>query len=468
MFGIEFRRLVAASCLLVCCQTPALPQQEPSRFDRLSALEASDDLKAYRKELTAGGEFTQRHRQLLLADGLPQLLAEGNRRNLAYVRGRLASLFLDDITNAAARGKANTAAIEGLVELAVSERTAIEGSVNAALLLGELRDEDGGPLAEATAAVEKLLLAESLAPAVRVAALQGLVPRVEAAGAGAADDRKQAAVALLPTLDTLLLRIGGDEEAASPGLEPVVRIWLQQRVVDLAAGIAPLAAADFEPLAAIGQKVLSLLEDAASPVDLRVRAARFLADRVGSESGPDPEELIDLIGATAVAAVVEDRSAIKRIELGQFLSSGVQGGMSMQPAEASMMGPGMMPGPGMATGPDGSPLPAKPSLLPVATCLRTSWRLVSLSEALATIAKALGEKGEPLEQRAGRWRELGIAIYEKPGDEAVLAAATELAPEPDPEPVETEPGPKPAAGERPGLPPGRPRPVTPFSPFMNR
>lgn len=428
---------------------PAGLAQEPSRFEQLSALQSSADIKAYKQDLGGGGSFTDRHRQLLVGDGLSQLVAAGNRDNLAYVRSRLPRLFLDVIRNAAARQQAAEAAVEGLDALARRQRTAIEGSVNAALLLGELTEQEGEPLAAATPVLERLALDPQVVPAVRVAALNGLAARVRAAGGGSPPATRQAAVALLPTLNKLLGAVQQPgEAAAADGLSPTVRDWLRSRSLDLASGIAPLAEADSEPLSAVGEAALDILKTAEGPIDLRVRAAVFLARLVKPEPNAAAAELGELIDAVAVAAVVEDRQARELIELEQSL-----GGIGPPGGAAMMAGPG------------GEFVESTPSLLPVATCLRTSWRLVSLAEALATIAESQGETGKQLQQRAGQLRELGLAIYEKPNDETVLAAATALAPEPKaakPAGNQGDPA-QPAADDRPAA----PKPPTPFSPFQN-
>ena len=441
-------RLTAALLMMLTGLLAAAPAglaQEPSRFPRLAALEASADMKAYQQELGNGGSFTDRHRQLLVGDGLTQLVAAGNRSSLAYVRSRLPRLFLDVIGNAAARQQAATAAVEGLDALARGQRTAIEGSVTAALLLGELTEQEGGPLTAATPVLERLVLDPQVVPAVRVAALNGLAFRVRAAGGGSPPATRQAAVALLPTLNKLL---GTVQAAAADGLSPMLQEWLRSRSLDLAVAIAPLAETDSEPLSAVGEAALDILKTVEGPVDLRVRAAVLLARLVKPEPASAVIELAELIDAVAVAAVVEDRQARELIELEQSL-----GGIGPQGGAAMMAGPG------------GEFLETIPSLLPEATCLRTSWRLVSLADALATIAELQGETGKQLQRRAGQLRELGLAIYEKPNDETVLAAATALAPEPKaakPAGNNDDPA-QPAADGTPAA----PNPPTPFSPFQN-
>jgi len=423
--------------------------QEAARFDRLSELEASAELKTYRSELAAGGGFNDRHRTFLVNDGLGQLLAAGNRDRLAAVRARLPALFLDGMTNPSAFKDAAAAMVGGLEKMARGDRVAIEGSLNAALLLGELLDQDGQPLAAATPVLSSLVLDETVTPAVRVAALTGLGARVAAAGSGASPEVKQTAANLLPTLVKLVAADG--PAAAEPGADgssPVARRWLQARSLDFAVTVAPLTDADSKPLAEMRTAANALLQAADNPIDLRVRAAVLVAGLVKPDEAPVADELADRIDEVAVAAVVEDRQARELIALERSPD-----GFTRQ-AGGPMMGPG------------GEPLTGTPNLLPTATCLRTSWRLVSLAEAAAGLARTFGDEGAPYQQQADRLRDLGLTIYENPTDENVLAAATALAPVAAAVAEEGQ-APQPDLPAADG-PPGAPKPKTPFSPFQVR
>lgn len=423
--------------------------QDAARFDRLSDLEAAAELKAYRSELAAGGGFNDRHRTLLVNEGLGQLLTAGNRDRLAAVRSRLPALFLDGITNPSAFKDAAAAVVEGLEKMARGDRVAIEGSLNAALLLGELRDQDGQPLAATTPVLSSLVLDETVTPAVRVAALTGLGGRVAAAGSGASEEAKQTAVNLLPTLVKLVAdeRPAADEQGAD-GLSPIARRWLQSRSLDFAVAVAPLADIDSKPVEEMRTAANALLKGTDNPIDLRVRAAALVARLVKPDEAPAADAIAERIGEVAIAAVVEDRQAREVIVLERS-----SGGLSMQ-AGGPMMGPTV------------DPLATIPNLLPAATCLRTSWRLVSLAEAAAVLAKTFGDKGASYQQQADRLRDLGITIYEKPTDENVLAAATALAPAPATA-AEDGQAPQPDLPTADG-PPGAPKPKTPFSPFQVR
>ena len=447
----------------------AIGQAAP-RFENWAAFEASPDLATYQKELTAGAGFTDRNRQLLLNDGLPQLLEEANRDRLATIRSRIPALLLDKITDAAAFREAATATAESLDDLARRKNASIEGSLNACLLLGELRSQDGQLLAIATPLLSKLTLDTTVTPAVRIAALVGLRGRVDAAGGGSSPETKTAAVDLLPTLEKLL----EIDRPEAPAAAAVVDGWLQQRSLDLALNIIPLVADDTNPVAGLRSAAMGLLQDADKAVNLRVRAAVLLSRTVKSDQDPLAAEIAELIDAVAVTAVAEDRRAFQLIKLEQSL-----GGIDFQAGGADMMGGPMMGGPmmdgsmmgspmmdGSMMGPDGAPLLKKPSLLSQARCLQTSWRLSSLADALTAIATALGDKGKRHEEQAARLQGLGIEIYKSPNDETVLAAADSLDPLPEPTKAEGEEGkPIDPAGK---VPQPAPTPNTPFSPFQLR
>ena len=117
-----------------------LAQNEP-RYNRIASLEASNEMKAYQKDLRSGAPFVEKHQQLLLDEGLPQLFIDGNRLDRAQVRQRLEKIFFESIADSTAYKKATDTAVKQLAELARSEQISINGSINAALFLGELKDK---------------------------------------------------------------------------------------------------------------------------------------------------------------------------------------------------------------------------------------------------------------------------------------------------------------------------------------
>jgi len=444
---------------------PAALGQGVPRFENWSAFEKSADLATYKKELEAGSAFNDRNRQLLLNDGLPQLLEEANRDRIAAIRAQIPGLLLEKITSADAFRDATTAAAEALDELSRRQNSSIEGSVNACLLLGELRAKDGRLLEAATPLLGKLTLDTTVTPAVRIAALVGLRGRVEAAGGGSSSDTKAAAVDLLPTLEKLLQLDQAEPQATST----VVHSWLQQRSLDLALNIIPLALDDPKSVDGLRTAAISLLKDADKAINLRIRAAVLLSRTFKSDQAALAVEISELINTVAVAAVADDRQALQLIKLEQSLSGmDLQGG-GMAMMAGPMMDSSMMDGSMMDSsllGPDGTPLQKKPSLLSQSRCLQTSWRLASLGDALASIATTLGEQGKPFQDQAAKLQGLGIEIYKSPSDETVLAAADAIDPLPEPTKAEGEADkPNKPAGSMPQ--PGT-VPNTPFSPFQLR
>ena len=53
-------------------------QNEP-RYNRIASLVASNEMKSYQKDLRSGAPFAEKHQRLLLDEGLPQLVIDGNR-----------------------------------------------------------------------------------------------------------------------------------------------------------------------------------------------------------------------------------------------------------------------------------------------------------------------------------------------------------------------------------------------------
>ena len=87
-------------------------QNEP-RYNRMASLEASSEIKAYQKDLQSGAPFTEKHQQLLLDEGLPQLFIDGNRLDRAQARQRLGKIFFDSIASSNAYKKATDSAVTG-------------------------------------------------------------------------------------------------------------------------------------------------------------------------------------------------------------------------------------------------------------------------------------------------------------------------------------------------------------------
>ena len=75
--------------LILACYADSVSAQNEPRYKNMASLEASNEMKAYQKDLRSGAQFVEKHQQLLLNEGLPQLFVDGNRLNRAQVRQRL-------------------------------------------------------------------------------------------------------------------------------------------------------------------------------------------------------------------------------------------------------------------------------------------------------------------------------------------------------------------------------------------
>ena len=175
-------------------------QNEP-RYNRMASLEASSEMKAYQKDLQSGSPFTEKHQQLLLDEGLPQLFIDGNRLDRAQARQRLEKIFFDSIADSNAYQKATDLAVTRLTALGRSEQISINGSINAVLFLGELRDKQGQLLAAATQPLSEIVSDDSVTPAVRIAALAGFGKRIQELRVSSSENKQVKAASIAPTLN---------------------------------------------------------------------------------------------------------------------------------------------------------------------------------------------------------------------------------------------------------------------------
>ncbi len=279
-----------------------------------------------------------------------------------------------------------------------SKNVSISASVNAALLLGELQYSDKKHDSAAASSLVELVSDESVIPAVRVAAFNGLVEHASTATA-----------ALLTTFTKLATL----EDTTLP---TVSRNWIQERLLEASPDLVSQLGDDKSAVNPLKDAAATLLGDETRPVNLRVRAAGLLAAMTGSGlalPAADIQRIAEQTEAVAIAAVQEDWDAIERQKLQEKFSG------------ATPMG-GMPAG-----GPPGDALSVETHYLSEAACLQTSWRLVSLANAAGGLADRLEDEKEKksLQDRAATLRRLGIAIYEAPGDTSAITAIKALIPE---------------------------------------
>ena len=388
-------------------------------------------MKAYQKDLGSGAPFAEKHQQLLLNEGLPQLFIDGNRLDRAQVRQRLQKIFFESIADSNAHKKATDTAIKQLSALARSEQISINGSINAALFLGELRGKQGKLLTTALQPLSEIVSDNSVTPSVRIAALTGLKKRAQALKASVGDSTLSEAETILPALNTIL-------GLSADSVPPIGRNWMQGQALNISSDM--LAVMDDSPqkLEGIIKNTTTILKDSNRPIDLRIRAVVFLANstRAGitlptNEVLPVAEELVKESLRDAYG-IIQDKKFEE--EITGFSDMDMGGG-----------GPEMM---GYDT--MGMPVENEKNYLPITYFVRASWRLVTLADAMPRLAEQLDNNKEEYEDRSKLIRSYGVKLYEEPKDASLISALETFDPEsivpeaddPEPEDPDKETAPK--------------------------
>ena len=388
-------------------------------------------MKAYQKDLGSGAPFAEKHQQLLLNEGLPQLFIDGNRLDRAQVRQRLQKIFFESIADSNAHKKATDTAIKQLSALARSEQISINGSINAALFLGELRGKQGKLLTTALQPLSEIVSDNSVTPSVRIAALTGLKKRAQALKASVGDSTLSEAETILPALNTIL-------GLSADSVPPIGRNWMQGQALNISSDM--LAVMDDSPqkLEGIIKNTTTILKDSNRPIDLRIRAVVFLANstRAGitlptNEVLPVAEELVKESLRDAYG-IIQDKKFEE--EITGFSDMDMGGG-----------GPEMMGYDAM-----GMPVENEKNYLPITYFVRASWRLVTLADAMPRLAEQLDNNKEEYEDRSKLIRSYGVKLYEEPKDASLISALETFDPEsivpeaddPEPEDPDKETAPK--------------------------
>ena len=388
-------------------------------------------MKAYQKDLGSGAPFAEKHQQLLLNEGLPQLFIDGNRLDRAQVRQRLQKIFFESIADSNAHKKATDTAIKQLSALARSEQISINGSINAALFLGELRGRQGELLTTALQPLSEIVSDNSVTPSVRIAALTGLKKRAQALKASVGDSTLSEAETILPALNTIL-------GLSADSVPPIGRNWMQGQALNISSDM--LAVMDDSPqkLEGIIKNTTTILKDSNRPIDLRIRAVVFLANstRAGitlptNEVLPVAEELVKESLRDAYG-IIQDKKFEE--EITGFSDMDMGGG-----------GPEMMGYDAM-----GMPVENEKNYLPITYFVRASWRLVTLADAMPRLAEQLDNNKEEYEDRSKLIRSYGVKLYEEPKDASLISALETFDPEsivpeaddPEPEDPDKETAPK--------------------------
>ena len=417
--------------LALATNTSFVSAQNEPRYTRIASLEASNEMKAYQKDLGSGAPFAEKHQQLLLNEGLPQLFIDGNRLDRAQVRQRLQKIFFESIADSNAHKKATDTAIKQLSVLARSEQISINGSINAALFLGELRSKQGKLLTTASQPLSEIVSDNSVTPSVRIAALTGLKKRAQALKASVGDSTLSEAETILPALNTIL-------GLSADSVPPIGRNWMQGQALNISSDM--LAVMDDSPqkLEGIIKNATTILKDSNRPIDLRIRAVVFLANstRAGitlptNEVLPVAEELVKESLRDAYG-IIQDKKFEE--EITGFSDMDMGGG-----------GPEMMGYDAM-----GMPVENEKNYLPITYFVRASWRLVTLADAMPRLAEQLDNNKEEYEDRSKLIRSYGVKLYEEPKDASLISALETFDPEsivpeaddPEPEDPDKETAPK--------------------------
>ena len=347
------------------------------------------------------------------------------------MRQRLQKIFFESIADSNAHKKATDTAIKQLSALARSEQISINGSINAALFLGELRGKQGKLLTTALQPLSEIVSDNSVTPSVRIAALTGLKKRAQALKASVGDSTLSEAETILPALNTIL-------GLSADSVPPIGRNWMQGQALNISSDM--LAVMDDSPqkLEGIIKNTTTILKDSNRPIDLRIRAVVFLANstRAGitlptNEVLPVAEELVKESLRDAYG-IIQDKKFEE--EITGFSDMDMGGG-----------GPEMM---GYDT--MGMPVENEKNYLPITYFVRASWRLVTLADAMPRLAEQLDNNKEEYEDRSKLIRSYGVKLYEEPKDASLISALETFDPEsivpeaddPEPEDPDKETAPK--------------------------
>ena len=376
-------------------------QNEP-RYSRMASLEASSEMKAYQKDLQSGSPFTEKHQQLLLDEGLPQLFIDGNRLDRAQARQRLEKIFFDSIADSNAYKKATDLAVTRLTALGRSEQISINGSINAVLFLGELRDKQGQLLAAATQPLSEIVSDDSVTPAVRIAALAGFGKRIQELRVSSSENKQVKAASIASTLNTIM-------ELPEKSMPPIGRDWMQGQALEYSRSMLQNLGDNLQELDGAVKIAVTILKNSNRPIDLRIRTVVFLS--YSANAGitlPTKEVLIaadELVKESLRDAyeIIQDKKF--EAEITGLGDMGMGGGMDTMSYDAM-----------------GNPIEAEKNYLPITYFVRSSWRLVTLADSMTRLAQQLENDKEQYEDRAKLIRSYGVKLYEEPKDASLTSA----------------------------------------------
>jgi hypothetical protein len=395
--------------LIVLALNPSLLHaQVAPKFSRLSLLEASSEMKSYQKDLSSGMNFTAEHKRLLLTEGLAQLFIDGNRLERPQVRQRLQKIFFDSISDPTGYKNATDLVVTELEVLARSNKISINGSINAALFLGELKEKEGQLVQTATEPLSRLVSDDSITPAVRIAALLGLGSRTrEARESTTSSTIAVTAVGIIPTLGKVIV-------LPAEQLPAVARDWMQARTLSYASDLLPLLGDDSKKLLEISNGAVIIAKDPTRSIDLRIRSVVFLSLLANTDIVLPTTDIMTITDELIRESLRKAYGTIQDKKFEEEIT-----GMDMQGGEVEMMG----------FDPMGMPVEIEKNYLPITASLRASWRLVSLADSINRLSGQMNDDKETYKNNAERLRAFGVKIYEEPKDASIISAVEEFDPE---------------------------------------
>jgi hypothetical protein len=403
-------------------------EADAPQYASWAKVEAAPETREYLDQLRKGG-VDDKATGFLQRTALPQLAEEGNRKSIERIRKRMREvMFNERAADAASLDAANRTAVEWLTAQARNAEAEPVVRVNEMLLVGELRGKDGRPWPGAVPSLAAATADPKLAAAVRVAAMAGLARHLEAArAAGAADP------ALGQQVAPKLLEIVAAQPAADDG--PAGE-WLVSRALDMLPATGQTTPASAAPLAA-------LLEDAARPIDVRVRAAAALALLATPESKVDASRAVTAIRGLAITALTTDITAAAERALSRMLGGQSSPAPMMAMPQREFGGPRGIPG--MGDGPGATIADMEPPLDSLVG-RRDAWRLMTLANAIQArdrglAALLLGDEKAAAEKLAEVLREAATNLDGMP-DTATMKealAAVERVAKPAAGPARTTP-----------------------------
>jgi hypothetical protein len=405
--------IVMAIALTVAGRAGGATAQDPPQANWVK-IEASDDFKKFQDQVKKG-EFDATARAFLERVALPQLGAEGNRKQIERIRRRMRDVVLNARTiEPAAFEQLAKAAVDGLTAQARNPQVEPVVGVNAMLLVGEIRGKDDRPWAGAAQPLAAAMADAKLPPAIRVAAAAGLAKHLDAARTAATPDP-----ALVQAAAKSLQMV-----VSSPALpaDGAAGDWLVSRALDMLPAVTPKASPE------LAVALLGILSDASRPVDVRVRAAAALGTTASKDAGIDAAAAINAVQRLAVEALDAD------------VTTAAERAM-----KARMSGQPMMPmgGRGYEGGPSPSAFggefggggtgPIEEDPIEALVVRRDAWRRMTLANAVASAdgstgfaALATGDAAARGQTLAQTLRDSANALDQTPDAAAVKQALADL------------------------------------------